>query len=217
MPKQKKRREASEYGRVISKRVEKPTVLIVCEGANTEPSYFRQFRLASLTVKVEGLGSNTMDLVNRTLTIRDEAEYDQVWVVFDKDGFASADFNTAITKAESKHIGVAYSNQCFEYWLLLHLNDHQGGGMHRRDFDQELNRWLKPQGLIYDGKGSKKVGRDFFEYLMAVDPKTELKRVELAISRAKRVEATHVGKTPADSESSTTVYKLVEYLLKHTS
>lgn len=134
-----------------------------------------------------------------------------------KYGFASADFNTAITKAESKHIGVAYSNQSFEYWLLLHLNDHQGGGMHRRDYDQELNRWLKPQGLIYDGKGSKKVGRDFFEYLMAVDLKTELKRVELAILRAKRVEATHAEKTPADSESSTTVYKLVEYLLKHTS
>lgn len=80
MSKRNRRRVGSAFERLVDSRVEIPTILIVCEGENTEPSYFRQFRLASLTVKVEGLGSNTMDLVNRTLTIRDEAEYDQVWV-----------------------------------------------------------------------------------------------------------------------------------------
>jgi len=203
------------FERLVDRRVEIPTILIVCEGENTEPSYFKQFRLATLKVRVEGLGSNTMDLVNRALSFRDEEEFDQVWVVFDKDEFSPQDFNSAIAKAESQSIGVAYSNQSFEYWLLLHLDDHQGGGMHRRNYDHELNRRLKTHGLAYDGNGTKKVDPNLFEYLMAVDPKTKLKRVEQAIQRARRVETLHAGKTPADSESSTTVYQLVEVLLPH--
>lgn len=215
MSKRNKRREGSTFERSVDRRVEIPTILIVCEGENTEPSYFNQFRLASVKVRVEGLGSNTMDLVNRALGIRDEEEFEQVWVVFDKDDFNSEMFNAAIDKALSRDIGVAYSNQSFEYWLLLHLDDHQGGGLHRRNYDHELNRRLKTHGLAYDGTGSKKISKEFFDHMMEVDPKNQSKRVELAIQRAKRVEAQHSGKTPADSESSTTVYRLVEVLLPH--
>jgi len=47
--------------------IEKPTILIVCEGENTEPSYFNQFRLSSATVKPIGEGYNTISLVRRAI------------------------------------------------------------------------------------------------------------------------------------------------------
>ena len=91
----------------------KPTILIVCEGKNTEPSYFRQFRLSSATIKAIGEGYNTTSLVNRTTQIASGENYDQVWCVFDKDDFNDAEFNNAIEMARANNFGVAYSNQAF--------------------------------------------------------------------------------------------------------
>ena len=121
----------------------KPTILIVCEGANTEPSYFRQFRLSSATIKAIGEGYNTTSLVNRAREIANRERYDQVWCVFDKDDFSDTDFNNAIDIAKANSFGVAYSNQAFEYWLILHFDDHQGGGIHRKDYNDKINSLLK--------------------------------------------------------------------------
>lgn len=60
----------------------KPTILIVCKGRNTEPSYFRQFRLFSATIKAIGEGFNTTSLVKRAMQIANSESYDQVWCVF---------------------------------------------------------------------------------------------------------------------------------------
>jgi hypothetical protein len=40
------------------------------------------------------------------------------------------------------------------------------------------------------------------------------KRIDLAVRRAEKVHALHKNATPASAESSTTVYKLVQELLK---
>jgi hypothetical protein len=136
-------------------------------------------------------------------------------VVFDKDSFKPHQFNSAIMLAVSQGFGVAYSNQSFEYWLILHFNDHQGGGMNRRLYHAELNHHLGKVGLAYDGKRTKEVSPEVFDHMLAVDPAHKVRRVDLAIRRAKSVEQFHTGKTPAQSESSTTVYRLVEILLKH--
>ena len=116
-------------------KLERPTILIVCEGENTEPSYFSQFKLSTATIKAIGEGYNTVSLVNRALKLSKEKSYDQVWCVFDKDDFSVNNFNNAITLSEANNFGVAYSNQAFEYWLILHFDDHQGGGMHRDDYN----------------------------------------------------------------------------------
>ena len=51
-----KRRAEPLLERAEAKILEKPTILIVCEGENTEPSYFRQFKLSSATIKPVGEG-----------------------------------------------------------------------------------------------------------------------------------------------------------------
>jgi hypothetical protein len=194
---------------------EKPTILIVCEGKNTEPSYFRQFRLTTATIKSIGEGYNTVSLVTRAIQLKSEGKYEQVWCVFDKDDFDKEDFNKAIVLATANTLGVAYSIQAFEYWLILHFDDHQGGGMGRNTYNGKINALLKPHGIVYDGEKSKIVTEPIFEILDGLDEKTNKKRVLLAIERAKRNYYKLDHKNPAGEESSTTVFRLVEELLKY--
>lgn len=194
---------------------QKPTILIVCEGENTEPSYFRQFRLSSARVEPVGEGYNTVSLVNRAIQIASQKEFEQVWCVFDKDDFSAVDFNNAIALAEANKFGVAYSNQAFEYWIILHLDDHQGGGMHRNSYGRKINELLKPYNISYDGEGSKVITEEIFELLDGIDERTRQERKQLAINRARRNYDEFDHSNPAKEESSTTVFRLVEELLKY--
>ncbi|AEK23994.1 MULTISPECIES: RloB family protein [Capnocytophaga] len=183
------------------------TFLIVCEGKNTEPNYFNHFRKP--TIKAKGTGCNTISLVGEAEKYSKQEDYDEVWCVFDKDDFSHKDFNQAITIAKTKSFKVAYSNESFEYWFVLHFEDHQGGAMSRRHYNAKINGYINPLGVFYDGNGDKKVSKEFFNLLKD--------RVQDAIGRAKRNYQIHEdnGTTPANSNSSTTVYQLVEEILKY--
>lgn len=204
------------------RKLEKKSFLIVCEGENTEPSYFNKFKLSTATVKAIGEGYNTLSLVNRTTEIVAEEQakgriYDFVWCVFDRDSFSAKEFNDAIRQAEANGYSVAYSNQAFEYWFILHFEDHQGGGLNRKEYDNKINSYLKPLKSQYSGKQSKLVSDDFFEIMLAIDLKTQKTRQDLAIARAKRVLKFHEqeGISPERAESSTAVFKLVEDMKKY--
>lgn len=214
------RRNGGDYRRKSPSLKEKPVILIVCEGKNTEPSYFNQFRLSSAVIKAVGLGNNTLSLVRKTKALANEDSYDQVWCVFDADPegnnpLQSHYFNEAIRQAESSGFGVAYSNQAFEYWLILHFENHQGGPFRRKDYHLKLNALLKPFGVAWDGTGKKLVSDSLFLLLEGRDAKTGLCRREQAISRARKIYSQLPHSNPAAEESSTTVFRLVEELQQH--
>jgi hypothetical protein len=215
-----KRRAEPILERNEAKIIERPTILIVCEGENTEPSYFSQFKLSSATIKPVGEGYNTISLVKRAVQLSKEKSYDQVWCVFDADPKPdnpkqAINFNDAIKLADKNNFGIAYSNQAFEYWILLHLSDHQGGGMLRSDYNNKINQLLKPFGLRYEGESNKIITEEIFEVLDGVDEKTKKDRKRLAISRAEKIYSFFDHTNPANEESSTTVFRLVEELLKY--
>ncbi len=210
-----RRRQEPDLQREVPTKNERPTILIVCEGENTEPSYFRQFKLSSATIKPVGEGYNTLSLVERAQKLSTENTYDQVWCVFDADpkpdnAKQSENFNAAVKLAVKNDFGIAYSNQAFEYWIILHLDDHQGGGMNRSDYNKKINTLLKPYGLVYDGEGNKLITEEIFEILDGIDEKTLTERKVLAITRAKRNYDLFDHVTPSSEESSTTVFRLVE-------
>lgn len=96
--------------------------LVVCEGARTEPNYFRCFPIRSGdVVDVQGVGMNTMSLVEEARRVRDADDHDEVWVVFDRDDFPAEQVNNALQRAEALGYRVAFSNQAFELWYLLHF------------------------------------------------------------------------------------------------
>ena len=184
----------------------KQSFLIVCEGEKTEPDYFKAFRMTAATVKAVGEAMNTMTLVNKAISIReaDKAKkrfYDQCWVVFDKDDFPAKDFNQAIKYAEKNGFQVAYSNQAFEYWFLLHFNLYQGP-IHRNQYKNMLEKLI---GMPY----SKTEGSGAMMYNLL------LVRQGQAIKNSETVLAEISHGNPAEEELSTTVHKLVKELNKY--
>lgn len=130
-PKPSGRKHLPDKGKRLGKRRTnyRPTrvrFLIVCEGSQTEPNYFKRFPVNASVVEISvvGLGDNTLSLVQRTCALMDEDDYDQVWCVFDRDSFPAAHFNEALALADRSGIRVAYSNEAFELWYLLHFHYH---------------------------------------------------------------------------------------------
>lgn len=100
--------------------------LIVCEGEKTEPNYFEKFRVPKKVFDVVGIGANTTSLIRKAIKLRNNSNttYDEVWCVFDRDSFPVQNFNNALSLATKNNIKVAYSNEAFEIWYLLHFNYH---------------------------------------------------------------------------------------------
>lgn len=200
-------------------RNERSVFLIVCEGKNTEPDYFEEFiqyhRITSARiVTIGGVGDPTR-VVERAQKESEKARFDQIWVIFDKDDFPPGNFDNAIRKAEAAGFSCAYSNQAFEYWLILHFESHQGGAMHRNQYAEKINRYLAPWKIVYEAKGNKRISTAFFEILMETDEKHGESRLEMAIKRAEKILDFHAaGIAPSSAESSTTVHTLVLELLK---
>jgi hypothetical protein len=190
-----------------------PTILIVCEGKNTEPSYFNNLKLQSVTLRAVGEGYNTISLVIRAEELAREKHYEEVWCIFDKDDFSAQNFNTAITMAQSKGFKVAYSNQAFEYWILLHFNNHQGGRIDRKEYGNLINRELVPLGAYYDGGGDKNISPKVFNLMFSNDPRLHIPRHMLAIERSKQIYERNNHRSPALEESSTTMHIFLEHLL----
>ena len=202
---QKKDHRSSDLSRRQGVREIKQSFLIVCEGEKTEPDYFKAFRMTAATVKAVGQAMNTMTLVSKAISIREADQkrkkvYDQSWVVFDKDDFPAKDFNQAIQFAEKNGFRVAYSNQAFEYWFLLHYNLYTGA-IHRNQYKDMLT---KLTGIPY----SKSEGYGAVMYNLL------LSRQQQAINNAETVLAEISHGNPAEEESSTTVQRLVIELNK---
>jgi hypothetical protein len=171
------------------------TFLIVCEGEKTEPNYFRRFRVPQVIIQVEGLGMNTVGLVQRTIELRQQGDYDQTWSVFDKDDFSDKDFNDAIVLARQNGICVAYSNQSFELWYVLHF-DFMHSAITRKDYMKILNEKL--------GKEYKKNSLTIYDELR--------ERQATAIRNARNLLNEYHLPRPAKNDPSTTVHLLVEQL-----
>ena len=204
--KQKKDHRKSNLSRQTGVRVIKQSFLIVCEGENTEPDYFKAFRMTAATIKAVGQGMNTVSLVYKAISIR-EAEkakkhsYDQCWVVFDKDDYPDNDFNQAIQLAKSNGFRVAYSNQAFEYWFLLHFNRYMGA-LHRNQYPDMLSKLTEIPYSKIQGFGAL-----MYRFLLG--------RQRQAIDNAEVILAEVSHGNPAQEESSTTVQKLVVELNKY--
>jgi hypothetical protein len=189
--------------RKMNARPLRPRFLIVCEGEKTEPNYFRSFRVTA-DVKVVGTGRGTTNVVKEAEEIsvaatRRGEKYTRVWVVFDRDEFSATDFNAAIEQAKNAGFSVAYSNEAFELWYLLHF-DYVNTGISRRQYQHKL---------------SGKLARPYKKN----DPTLYLElfnRQEQAIRNAKKLLSSYSPHNPARDNPCTTVHKLVQELNKFT-
>jgi hypothetical protein len=198
---------------------QKKTFLIVCEGANTEPLYFEGFPVPSKTVVTEGGHGSKTALVNFALKIRELPKYEgrEVWCVFDFDvkpdeeATQPADFNNAIIKAEENGMRVAWSNDAFELWFVLHYQ-----GLESALTRHELYKILKEKWELESfSSEAKKVEFCIGHYERHREGFKNASQ-KLAIRRARSLHLAFGGKLNyAEQTPCTTVYLLVEELNKN--
>lgn len=193
--------------RKVDVRPERERILIVCEGAKTEPNYFKSIKnllpkqVASV-IDVEGEGFNTQSLVDYAKQKRDAKKdsdypYDEIWVVFDRDNFKPDAFDNAIHSAEAMEMKVAWSNEAFELWYILPFEARQTG-MSRTEYKDCLTKHLGTPYLKNDS--------DIHSKLQTRGNESE------AIQRAKSLQTLHPGTPHNGANPCTTVNDLVEKL-----
>lgn len=202
-------RKLPDKGRSLSKRPVntrpmRPKFLIVCEGEKTEPNYFRCFRVNKdvIDLCIEGLGDNTLSLVECTCERMQKDRYAQVWCVLDRDkseSFSAERFNAALALAKHKGIRVAYSNDAFELWYLLHF-DYHDVAYHRSQYQDMLTQRL--------GKPYRKNSKEMYALLEDRHP--------TAIHYAQRLLDSYGPEhNPEKDNPCTTVHLLVQELNRY--
>lgn len=131
------KRRGGSLSRMTDRRDPRPTCVIFCEGKNTEPAYLEAFRTkyprCLFRMELVGAAGTPAVLLEKALVEKrrinradrkgDSFEgHDVVWIVFDEDDHPHV--KQTIDNGRANGIGIAYSNPCFELWLILHSCDY---------------------------------------------------------------------------------------------
>ncbi len=196
--------------------------LIVCEDESTEPFYFEKFRALfpehTLFLKTVGTGRDPLGVVKQSIIERDslfietKKEIDFVWAVFDKDDADEnktkvENFEKAFEIAAKENISIAYSNEVFELWLLLHFKDIEAEKpIPRKQIYANLELSIKEFDQTYAGFIYEHGKKDI------IDLVNRIGNEGLATVRAQVLLNSHKGISPIKANPSTRMHILVKEL-----
>jgi RloB-like protein len=191
----------------------KRAILIVCEGLNTEAKYFEAIPAPNIDVKVVGGCGSKTALIKKALRLSQKELYKgrAIWCVYDLDFKGDEigqkeDFNNSIVMAESNGIKVAYSNDAFELWLVLHYKHVEQALLRGLYYEMLSELW----GVDYVQEGKKlNFCKGLYDRLMQDERADQM----LAIKRAKTLLDAHQHKPYAERNPCTTVFELIELLI----
>ena len=200
------------YRRKSANREPRKTFLIVTEGA-TEEQYFKKFRRQPGPIVLVKDGKDSKRslvesaIAERELRVKNQdylPEVDETWVVMDRDidmgnKHDLDNFNQALQLADNENINVAWSNDAFELWLLLHFQDVEAS-MHRTQLNELLSKHI---GKKYE----KAKGDEMFD--ATKDFRDD------AIRRSERMLKDMETIHPSSANPCTTVHLLVVRLVTH--
>jgi hypothetical protein len=198
----------------VEQRDKAKSFLIICEGYNTEPCYFKSFPLGNAEVESYGVGSSKTALVEQVLGIvanDEDARLQEIWVVFDFDikhdqlEKQKVDFNNAIELAHRNNIKVACSNDSFELWFLLHYQFLDLKWTRHEYYDKLSELWE-----CNYSKNGKEI--EFCRKIYQRLEEDERADQNDAIKRAKRLHDKHSDLQYAEKNPYTSVYQLVDEL-----
>ena len=197
--------------KITKRKIEQKAVLIALEDSKSSRYYFQSLvkdkKLAGEVIFARHRGSNptkVLDNLKKHKTEeqkkRREALYEKEWIVIDRDSFD--DFFITIKKAKENNICVAFSNESYELWLLLHFQ-FVSVHTHRDNLKSQLNKIFLDRFQIEYEKSSQ----DVYLLLRSLQ--------ETAINNAKNLAKQHLrdyDKLDPEKNPITMIYQLVECL-----
>lgn len=188
-------------------------ILVVCEGAETEGRYLEPLRddlNLKPNIEIVRAGKEILGVVEEAIQRRDERaaaaaspmveEFDEVWCVVDTEQMIhnKTAWDKGANRAKAAKLELAWSNPCFEYWLLLHFE------CLGKNFDGYKR--LRPK--LREHMPDYEKNMDCFEQLAP--------RVPTAIQNSKQIHKSQYKDTPKpmDRNPGTTVHELVERLFE---
>jgi len=198
----------------IRSREIRKSFLLLCEGVVTEPLYFKAIAGPNTETEALGFGSSRTALVKKARKFCNDKSIDkgnvEVWIVFDFDVDRQIknqkdDFNNAIEEAESQGFKVAYSNDCFELWLVLHIK-HLEAQLTREEYYAMLAKHLE-----IDYLKTGKSGEAWLKYLPELKSHPKMDK-QAAMKNAEKLFTSQLHKTHADQNPVTTIYHLANRL-----
>jgi hypothetical protein len=158
---------------------------------------------------VKGEGKNSFSLVEKAIKIIDnlnkDDSFDQIWCVFDKDNCSKEQFHQAEGLAKQKNIKIAYSNEAFEIWFILHFQ-YLDIATSRSEYPKILNTQMKKCKLLNEKEQYAKNREDMYEKLKPYQTTAITNAAKLIQDRDE------AKKHPFDANPSTTVQELVQEL-----
>jgi hypothetical protein len=184
----------------------RPVILIVCEGKNTEPQYFRGFwqsaRNPRVRIFIPPKHGVPKTLVEVAKQLKKDAQtdakkqndenlaVDSIWCVCDVDDHPNLPDVKQMARDNGIHLAI--SNPCIELWLLLHFRE--SPGMQHRDKVRQLLKGYVP------------------EYDKHVEYETYAGGYPQAVIRASRLDETAESAADSGRNPTTGVYKLTELI-----
>ncbi len=230
----KKELKKSDFKRTIDDMKTVPDIIIACEDSVSSPTYFRMIVSSLIKNKIitqdsfviaPNKHSNPMGVLNDLKNYKKDGktykDFDHKWIVIDRDsprvnggGHTKEDFNNALKGAEHKYsnlnVEVAYANDSFELWYLLHF-EYRNSAISRDEILTQVIKRLKD----VDAYKFAKLSRDnikqenYTKYIFET-----LKPLQnVAIRNAKRLLKSYgEAHNPECDNPSTRVHLLVEVL-----
>lgn len=160
-----------------------------------------KYQILNIKVKAIEIGQNTISLVIEAIkkweNFADDGKYfEHLWCVFDRDEFSQKNYNQAFEKIRSEErkinkkfkekvgrgvkINIAYSNEAFELWYLLHYN-YIDSACDRSQYSAMLSSRM--------GKTYRKNDPTMYEFLAESLQSADNKGQSFACSNAKKLRA----------------------------
>ena len=222
-----KRRESRKKREHNIKTARATKWLILCEGQETEINYLNglinelnETKGGNFRPKIIGVGKNPnglVDFVKNCFEICDKelgkvsVPYGKVVLIFDKDDFTLNDFNTAALQAKrnSEIDIVAWSNESFELWLVLHF-EYQTSGLGRTQYCDKLTEIYRRERLC--GKREHYLKKDKDVYLKVTSKGSGT--LKKAIRNAEKLLRDKDLNNPAQINPGTTMHLLVQEIIQ---
>ncbi len=233
----RKEQEKKDFQRKTNDKEKVHDIIISCEDSVSAPAYFQKIidkliedkKITQDSVVIVNQkkvkGSNPTKVLKRLKNYNEDGksykDFADKWIVIDRDtprvnggGHTAKDFNEALQNAKSKiskyNVEVAYANDSFELWYLLHF-DYIDSAIHRDDINKRLIKKLKlKNSSAFSKLNDKNIKRE---------DNTKLIFDELLPSQEKAIDHAEAlliaygeSHNPEKDNPSTTVHKLVKIL-----